>query len=126
MHDPRVQPDECPRCGTDWRPGYERRTAKKVLLWILVPFFGGFPIFLAATGGLSTPPQQYAAGPCEPVACDGWVELGQTWTDVALNIGWARGWAFVLVLILLIHFWRGGSISIKGRGLIGRRQRGGG
>ena len=96
-------------------PEHERRNFLKATSLLLSLFLSGFPVFLAA--GL---PEQAQAvhdqmdGEGIATALDHAFHFFQT-------VSWPVRIFLALFILLFVHLWRGGSISFRGRGLIGRR-----
>ena len=118
-----LPPEEMPMCKycgpSSLTPQKNFIRAVSFLLALLV---GGFPLFLeAATGGVAEQVQEAIHDEMDGEGIVTAIDHAMHWFE---TVSWSMRIFVALFMLLLIHFWRGGSITFKGVGLRGRRHRG--
>jgi len=99
-------------------PEYERRNFLKAVAGLLLIFFSGFPVFLEAGGGVTEQLQEAIHEEMDGSGVVTGIDHGLHWFA---TVSWPMRIFVAVFVLLVIHFWRGGSLSFRGVGLRGRR-----
>ena len=130
MHELRSDGSEPPTPATEeeWPcPGWcgtKKDDGRKILIAFFVAFTSAVSVLMSS--GVVQEPEQAQEQAVHSQAekdCPGWSHVGHVAVEWVTTSGWKQGWFPVLAILLGIHFWRGGSLTFKGRGLVGKGRR---